>query len=51
MDDYSQLYKKRFTERRSQSLLNQIRRIVLSNWPPITQVAAIMLLVTIKDHR
>jgi len=51
MQDYAKLYKKRYSERRSQSLLNQIRRIIYGNLSPAIQLMAIMIILSVKSRR
>ena len=47
MQDYQKLYKRKFREKRNQCMLNRIRRIIFSNIPPLLQLAAIIMLVSI----
>jgi len=51
MQDYAKLYKKRYSERRSQSMLNQIRRIIYGSLPPLVQLVAIMIVVSARTKR
>lgn len=56
MQDYSNLYVKRFriksySEKRSQSLLNKIRRVIHSKLPPMMQLVAVLALLAVQSRR
>jgi len=51
MQDYAELYKKNYSERRSQSILNKIRRIIHSSVSPLSKLLLIAILIHVTNRK
>jgi len=51
MQDYAKLYKCRYTERRSQSIVNKIRRILKSGVNPLSKLVLIAIIVHVTYRK
>ena len=51
MQDYAKMYRRKFSQRRTQTMLNQIRRIIRSDLSPFIQLVMIMVIVSIANRR
>jgi len=51
MQDYAELYKKNYSERRSQSIVNKIRRILKSGVNPLSKLVLIAIIVHVTYRK